>query len=288
MKRFYSIILCTFFAIGTLFAQDTPSCDADTAFINSGAIVQPTPIQNDTLGDGLPDACINTPYNLTMFLHPPSSFAVGTINVPVTSFRIDSVINLPDGLSYECSAPDCTFPADSINCIFLSGTPSDANESELYELTIHLTVSAGGLGFAATFPDPALAPGSYHIILHPEGDTACQTSTPVLDHNPIAETINVFPNPGEDQITLAFDSKLNSMWTTASMEQLGFSGENTKCQYFPGTGSVSHTYKRSACWILHYRTSDGRRQFQIEIYQELMVRSISDVLPSNISAEPMK
>ncbi|NND33156.1 MAG: hypothetical protein HKN76_11245, partial [Saprospiraceae bacterium] len=48
MKRFYSIIMCSLLMTGLLVAQDSPVCDPDTAFVNSGAIVQPSPLQNDT------------------------------------------------------------------------------------------------------------------------------------------------------------------------------------------------------------------------------------------------
>jgi hypothetical protein len=206
MKRIYLFCLALILVTTLIEAQDTPVCDPDTAFVNSGEIVSPSPIQNDTLGEGLPNACINTPYDLNIFVHPPSTFTFAGFEIPVTSFKIDSVINLPEGINYGCSTEDCIFLADSINCIYLSGTPTEANTESQYELTIYLTVIAGNLPLAATFPDPTLAPGSYFIIINPEGDAACQ-STPTLDFNAIAESVRVFPNPVYDRLSLSFESK---------------------------------------------------------------------------------
>lgn len=193
MKRFLAFFIFLPSMITICLAQDNPVCDPDTAFVNSDAIVDPLPYVNDTLGEGLPDACINTPYSQTIFVHPPAMFNTGVIIVPVNSFRIDSVINLPEGISYTCSTEDCLFKADSVSCIYLSGIPTAENSEEVYELKIFITINAG-IAFQATFPDPALAPGEYNIAMHPEGDPACGT-VPVLDIEPTPEWISLYPNP---------------------------------------------------------------------------------------------
>ncbi len=197
------VFLCSMlamFAIVRINAQDAPVCQPDTAFANSGAIISPTPFQNDTLGDGLPGACINTAYDVTVFVHPPSSIEVFGNSVPVASFKIDSVSNLPDGMSFSCSTEDCLFLADSINCIYLSGIPTADNPVGNYELEIFLTASVG-LAFSLRFPDPTFAPGSYVIALDAEGGQACLTS-PTTDYNNREQGLSIFPNPVSDIITL--------------------------------------------------------------------------------------
>src|SRR5210317_882506 len=102
MNRMFAFLIfsAAFFNIS---AQDTINCNPDTTFINSGALVDPAPYINDTLGEGLPDGCINTPYDLTIFVNPPNTFEFNGFAVGVDSFTIDSLVNLPDGLSYTCS-----------------------------------------------------------------------------------------------------------------------------------------------------------------------------------------
>lgn len=201
MKRVFVLFIYIIILLPISQAQDTPACNPDTAFINSGAIVDPAPFVNDTLGDGLPDGCLNAPYNLDIFVHPPSSFNTGVLIVPVSWFRIDSITNLPAGLSYTCSTEDCTFPADSVNCIFLSGTPNAENTEEVYALKIFITINAAGFPFQASFPDPALAPGEYNIVIHPEGDPACST-VPTLDIQATPDWITLFPNPVHSQLNV--------------------------------------------------------------------------------------
>lgn len=220
MKRLIAYTSFFFLLIHSTAAQDEPVCEPDTAFINSGALIDPAPFINDTLGGGLPDACLNTPYDLTIFVHPPNTFTSGNITVPVDFFRIDSVVNLPQGLEYSCNTENCTFLADSISCIYLSGTPTEENTGENYELTIHLTVSALGFPIPATFPDPTLAPGSYSIALHMEGSEACQT-VPTLDFRSTAEWMNLYPNPVQDHIRLDLDGKMAADATLKIWNQSG-------------------------------------------------------------------
>lgn len=205
MKRLVFITLGFLLLSLQLEAQDTLACNPDSTFIASGAIVDPAPYVNDTLGEGLPAACLITPYDLTIFVHPPATFSSGPVTIPIDSFRIDSVVNLPEGLAYSCSTDDCTFAADSINCIYLSGTPTSENTEEVYELTIYLTVlTAAGFPIPATFPDPTLAPGTYSIAIFPEGSPECQT-VPTLDFKTSSEWMSLYPNPVQERLRIDLD-----------------------------------------------------------------------------------
>lgn len=215
-------------------AQDTPACDPDTAFINSGAIVDPLPYINDTLGEGLPDACINVPYEQTIYVHPPSMFNTGVLILPVASFRIDSVINLPDGITYNCSSEDCLFLADSVSCIYLSGTPTAENSEEVYELKIYITISASGFPIPVIFPDPTLAPGEYNIAMHPEGDPACST-VPTLDIQPTPDWISLFPNPVEDVLNIEVKGQRTSVQNIRIWDQSGVLVRDLPLESWSGT-----------------------------------------------------
>ena len=183
-------------------------CIPDSAFIADGQLISPSPFQNDTLGDGLPDACLDMPYEVTIFLHPPSSFIFAETEIPVTSFQIDSVLNLPPGITYSCSTDDCLFLADSISCIYLSGTPSGEDIQSAYDLSIRINIAAFGLSIPVAFPDPTLAPGEYFINIR--NDSTCQT-TPTSDYAEVHSIVRVYPNPSRERIRLSIDSKVRSV-----------------------------------------------------------------------------
>jgi hypothetical protein len=184
----------------------------DSSFINSELIIFPTPFVNDTLGDGIPvEACINSPYDITFFVRSPKTIEFAGLNLTVESIRIDSVQNLPEGITYSCSAENCEVLADSTTCIFLTGTPNSNNEPGAYELVIFLTIKLVALpGFTATFPDPNLAPGSYTLVLNNEGSPACDSTTAVADLFVKIDRFEIYPNPVQDELQIRWNAITNS------------------------------------------------------------------------------
>jgi hypothetical protein len=126
------------------------------------------------------------------------------IPIPVESFTIDSVINLPEGLDYACSTENCEFLSGEVNCIYLSGTPTDQNTDTLYPLKIFLTVNAF-LPLPVAFPDPNFAPGSYDLVLHPEGNAACETVA-IRNYQSNLSEIQLFPNPATQVVNLKLEN----------------------------------------------------------------------------------
>ena len=207
------LALVLFIAFGNdLSAQDTLStCIVDSSFFDSGILISPTPFVNDTLGDGIvTQACINEPYIVRFTVSAPTSIALIGIPVTVDSIRIDSVSNLPDGMTYECTDENCIIVADSISCVFLKGTPTADNKPGEYILKIDLTVFTNILPLAISYPDPTLAPGSYILTLNEEGNANCGDITPVFDQN-LSPPILVYPNPVND--ILNFEYQDASGWT---------------------------------------------------------------------------
>ncbi len=206
------------------YSQDTLNlCIPDSAFIADGGLISPTPYVNDTLGDGIPvEACINTPYDVRFMVSAPSNIVVLSLPVTVTSIRIDSIENLPDGVSYQCTADDCNIPADSVSCIFLKGTPTDTNQPGVYELKINLTINTSFGPITVSYPDPLLAPGSYSLLLNEEGHDNCDQSTPVFDVVEPTETWSIYPNPADSRLSI--EHALPPL-RDARLDVLGISGE---------------------------------------------------------------
>ena len=209
MLRFLTFLILISIGFFQASAQlDTlSSCDPDTAFINGEDLVSPLPFVNDTLGEGLKrPACINELYEQVLFVKIPGLINFGPLSLLVTSVKIDSVTNLPEGFSYVCSSPDCEFSADSVGCVLLTGTASADNVPGDYELKIGLTISSSLGPIPALLPDPQLVNGTYILKLNPEGDSSCLLS-PTLDLDQYAVNLSVFPNPTSDKVTLEWESQ---------------------------------------------------------------------------------
>ena len=71
--------------------------------------------------DNLPVAVLNTPYEQVITIIPPYEFDLGTGVIPIYKIVLDSVTNLPPGISYEANAIEL-FP-DNAYCVLISGTP---------------------------------------------------------------------------------------------------------------------------------------------------------------------
>lgn len=204
MKRMF-VLAFTILLSPYLYGQE---CDPDSAFINSDAIISPTPFLNDTVGEGLPPACLNTEYSITVFIRPPSQTVFNGFPVTVTSFRVDTVVNLPIGINYSCDNEDCLFLADSIGCIYLSGTPGTENKIDSnYVLTIQGEGIIGGIPLSIT--NESFTEGEYAIRVLEEGNEQCDMTLSSKDHRGLDLTMRIFPNPANDVIGVRQISGLN-------------------------------------------------------------------------------
>ncbi|MBA7575609.1 hypothetical protein ES708_17440 [subsurface metagenome] len=84
--------------------------------------------------DSLPVAVLNTPYEQVITIIPPYEFDLGDGVIPIYKIVLDTVTNLPPGISYEANATEL-FP-DSAYCVLISGTPT---ETGIFYLKIYIT-----------------------------------------------------------------------------------------------------------------------------------------------------
>ena len=118
------ILACIFFNTFTSYTQ----CVPDT--INCIDTLAPGQI----CPDSLPDGYVNKPYQVDITVIPPSKIYSIIDTVDIIKIMIDSVGNLPPGLSYEANSDE--FYADTVYCILLSGTPLTPGT---YDLSITVT-----------------------------------------------------------------------------------------------------------------------------------------------------
>lgn len=100
--------------------------------------------------ESLPPHCQNEAYNQVITAVVPKDTLVpippfGTLNAPINFIRLDTVLNLPPGISYQCVPPTCEFPGGSSGCILMTGTPTVAGTYSILSVTT-AEVSLGILG----------------------------------------------------------------------------------------------------------------------------------------------
>lgn len=142
IKIAFTDMLSPVFAIAvlTLF----PLFSSAQCVIDSG--VPPIPgIYPPVLSDA--DGCEFYEMDVTFFLPRDTSVTVAgqTITVPFNYFSIDSITNLPPGLSWECNLDSCVYVVhpdsanvDTLGCIRIFGTPSTPG---YYPMTVHFTAN---------------------------------------------------------------------------------------------------------------------------------------------------
>ncbi len=201
--------ICTFFLsvnLATAQSDTLSTCDPDSSFLAGDALVSPLPQINDTLGEGLDGpACIGEPFEQVFFVRLPRTISFGILTLTVTSVRIDSVTNMPEGFTYVCSRPDCEFPADSVSCILLTGMATPENQPGDYELKIGLTINSNLGPIPALIPDSSILQGSYVLTLNEMGDTACLVA-PVFDVDRLPVSFRSYPNPAKEEVYLEWQS----------------------------------------------------------------------------------
>jgi hypothetical protein len=78
----------------------------------------------------LPEAIVNAYYEEVVTVIPPSEYTLGTLTIYLDYLLIDSVGNLPDGLSYAANAE--RFYADTAYCVSIFGTPTQKGIDTLH------------------------------------------------------------------------------------------------------------------------------------------------------------
>ena len=184
--------------------------------VNSNAVAQNC-VPNDSIPDSLlgvfprpydptmaPDggikdtACVGHEYSFVFTAIVGDSFTLGEITLPLDSMWLDkntALKGLPKGLNYACDPPTCVFPNSSKGCVIIYGKPETGTEGK-HQMTISGKLYADGssFGLPLTFPDPAIAPGEYAIVVAQKNESPCAK----LSIDELKNEIEVFPNPAKE------------------------------------------------------------------------------------------
>lgn len=113
------LFLCTSFGCLSLSAQCEPDANCKDDDEKPGQMCP----------EMLPDGTVNQYYESVITVIPPGKATVGGYTVNIVYITLDSVTNLPDGLSWEANA--IKFYADSAYCVVVSGTPTEPGTDTL-------------------------------------------------------------------------------------------------------------------------------------------------------------
>ncbi len=175
MKQLYC-----FLSLFIYFAQTYgQACLPDSTIRDSAVGVYPKPVSPTNPNGGITTpACINKPFSFNLTVKISDTVSVPGVPFPVNlnSAKIatsGAIMGLPEGISYACNPPDCSFPKNSIGCLILQGTPTSANAPGIYKPVITITLSTLFGNIELEYPGEFF-PGEYLLTLLDEN---CAVST---------------------------------------------------------------------------------------------------------------
>ncbi|MDO8368616.1 MAG: T9SS type A sorting domain-containing protein [Saprospiraceae bacterium] len=199
MKKVLPLLFALFCAYSI--SAQAPMCMRDSIIFGTDSLLWPLPYTDAAPNYNLNDACIDHVYNQSVTVNVPTSFN----GLPITSASIattGAISNLPIGITYACDPPNCVFPAGSLGCIVLYGTPTVANVApDTFDLGITASVLVFGTPFPVEFPGAA-APGSHYYL-------ALKTSECLVGNYDLGNQFTLLkntPNPFGDQTVITSES----------------------------------------------------------------------------------
>ncbi|MBL7774494.1 MAG: hypothetical protein JNK89_00740, partial [Saprospiraceae bacterium] len=172
-------------------------CVRDSSLLMNGKLLSPAPWSPDSPFYNLKLACINEPYNQSVTINVPEFFdyngtmlQIKEVSIPTTN----GVGNYPVGMTYSCDPPNCVFPAKTLGCILLNGTPNPVNQApDTLDLKITATITLTAIPFPITlnFPGDAAPNNHYYLILNPQGQCASDAN----EAGSALSSLRILPNP---------------------------------------------------------------------------------------------
>jgi hypothetical protein len=142
----------------------------------------PEPYQPEIGGTGIMDsACVGSPFRTVFNVSVPSQMVIANNVLPVTGFTVattGAISGMPASMSYACNPPDCVFPANTVGCIAVTGTPQPGEEG-VYDVIISGVIQNSFFPLPFTVPDPALFRGNYFLHVRPADGSACRATATI-------------------------------------------------------------------------------------------------------------
>lgn len=149
----------------------------------------------------LPEATVNVYYDEVVTVIPPSEYTLGDITIYLDYLLIDSVGNLPEGISYAVNAE--RFYADTAYCVSIYGTPKYKGVDTMH---IYVTPFLWIAGVSTPFTQVLNDSSVILTVVEPSGIDPNQfTEFHILQNkpNPFSDVTSIgFYTPFDDRIEL--------------------------------------------------------------------------------------
>lgn len=241
----YILLLGVLMVFSFQLQAQEPACMPDTTLRESDTGVYPLPVSEMFPDQGITDsACLNQEFNFVFTVVTPDTITIPIGGFPFTA-KLDSITiaveaaigGLPEGISYACNPPNCTFTSEELlGCIVLSGTPTASADVGDNPLSIQAAVWLPGISIPISFPDANLFPGSYSLYVFGEDAAQCM-STGV---NEIQEIygFNISPNPNNGRAELWIESLESGQYALEAFNVLGERVLHQNIRLFEGQNNI--------------------------------------------------
>lgn len=225
-------------------------CEPDAQYTDLDAGIYPID-SADTSTSSLPTGQENQAYetvltavlpDMVMLELNPGEFFPANLD----SITISDITGLPPGMNYECSPSDCLFLDQSMGCILLSGTPTEAGT---YFLTIHSRLYAFPISPEITFPGE-LVSGEYKIII----DEDVAIDEPIKDVIGLGQNV---PNPFYDMTEITVDTKQSGEFDFKVYNILGKLLHDEQVVFSTGKNVVQFDGKQLQSGMYFYSIGQG-------------------------------
>ncbi|MEM8899708.1 MAG: T9SS type A sorting domain-containing protein [Bacteroidota bacterium] len=270
MKQFNSLLFAALLCVFGLSGLHAQVCTPD-------ASVGDVPgLYPDTLVNGQ----IGTAYNQVISVVIPKDTALSVggfdISLDICSFKLDSIPNLPAGMSFECDQEDCLFVIDHSDtstlrgCVLLNGTPEQVVGPD-DSLQVYVSVVAGSVDTTTFECTPLDIPGleDFTTILF-------KTQLKIIDPNATSIdeafekelNISLYPNPASGSSTLSYQLE-NSVNIKVELLDLMGRVNQTVFEGRQAAGSVTQDIQLaglSTGWYMVRITRNDQAQFSKSLW----------------------
>ena len=252
MKKLLFSISFFFCAYGTM-AQ----CAIDPSFTSPGIFAPAGSYFGTDSIIQLPDAPLASMYDQVIQIVVPNDttidFGGSTVSAGVDSFRVDGILNLPPGLSYNCNNPTCAWEGGGNGCVRIFGTPTGSLNN--YNLGVQIRA------FLRVFSIPI-----------DSLETLDSYSIKVVNPVSIAEneglTIKVFPNPSNGPISVELGNLNTEVVDWTLIDLSGRIVQKGSFENIPGNSSqLLLETSTNGLYLIQFETSKGAITRRVSLHE---------------------
>lgn len=195
------LVLTVFSALG-LSAQ--AQCTPDTTTSDVPALYP------DTLANGMIGAAYDQAITVVIPQDTTVDFNGNPLEIDICSLILDSIVGLPDGLTFNCNEPSCVWIVNhdsgfvNRGCVQIVGTPTDS----VFNDTILVFASVVPGSYDATSDTcealPIMLPDTLTTIEYQTRFKITMGTSAIEDYSFSQLGINLFPNPSQGKATVEY------------------------------------------------------------------------------------